>query len=42
VLQAIERQHFDVLRCRPVITRGRKAWLLLETLAARVLGLGRK
>ncbi|HEY3756738.1 MAG TPA: squalene synthase HpnC [Opitutaceae bacterium] len=38
VLQAIEKQDYDVLARRPVITKSRKAMLLLETLGARILG----
>ncbi|MBI2935958.1 MAG: squalene synthase HpnC [Chloroflexi bacterium] len=30
VLDAIERQGYDVLYKRPVVTKGRKAWLLLD------------
>ena len=32
VLDAIERQSYDVLRRRPVVTKRRKAWLLAKTL----------
>lgn len=32
VLDAIERQGYDVLRRRPVVTKRRKAWLLAKTL----------
>jgi phytoene/squalene synthetase len=30
ILNAIERQGFDVLRSRPVISRPRKLWLVLR------------
>lgn len=32
VLDAIERQDYDVLRKRPEVTKGRKLWLLLSTM----------
>ena len=37
VLDAIERQGYDVLSCRPAISKGRKLWLLTRALARKVL-----
>ena len=37
VLDAIERQGYDVLRRRPVVTKRRKAWLLAKTLLSMKL-----
>ncbi|MFL6301656.1 MAG: squalene synthase HpnC [Terriglobales bacterium] len=31
ILNAIERQGYDVLRCRPVISKSQKLWLVLRT-----------
>ena len=37
VLDAIQRQEYDVLRKRPVVTKGRKLWLLTKTYLAMKL-----
>jgi squalene synthase HpnC len=41
ILRAIERQDYDVLRARPVISKSRKAALLLRALAGRVTARSR-
>jgi phytoene/squalene synthetase len=41
ILRAIERQDYDVLRARPVISKPRKAVLLLRALAGRVTARSR-
>jgi phytoene/squalene synthetase len=38
ILKAIERQDYDVLRQRPVISRRRKLWLLARAALNRVIG----
>jgi squalene synthase HpnC len=43
VLDAIERQGYDTLTRRPVLSRARKAWLLLKALLwVKALGRGRR
>ena len=42
ILKAIERQGFDVLRRRPAISRPRKLWLVLSTLAGTVAARARR
>ena len=42
ILNAIERQGYDVLRSRPVIAKGRKAALLLRALAGTAAGRFRR
>src|SRR5213080_3133409 len=37
ILDAIERQGFDVLSCRPVISKPRKLWLVLRAVAGKLL-----
>lgn len=37
ILNAIERQNFDVLRRRPVISKPRKLWLVLRAAADKIL-----
>jgi squalene synthase HpnC len=37
ILNAIERQGFDVLRQRPAISRGRKLWLVVRAAAGKLL-----
>jgi squalene synthase HpnC len=37
ILNAIERQHFDVLTRRPVISRPRKLWLVLRAVMGKLL-----
>ena len=39
VLKRIRRQDYDTLGCRPALSRGRKAWLLLSTWLRMRLGL---
>lgn len=39
ILNAIERQDYDVLRARPVISKTRKAALLLRALSSKFLGV---
>jgi squalene synthase HpnC len=36
ILNAIERQGYDVLKSRPVISKPRKVWLLLRALAGKI------
>lgn len=36
ILKAIERQHYDVLTRRPVISKPRKVWLVLNALAGKM------
>lgn len=38
ILSAIERQGFDVLRQRPVISKSRKLWLVARAAANRIIG----
>ena len=37
ILNAIERQDFDVLRSRPAISKGRKFWLVLRAAAGKLI-----
>jgi len=37
ILNAIERQGFDVLRQRPAISKGRKLWLVVRAAAGKLL-----
>ena len=37
ILNAIERQDFDVLKRRPVISKPRKLWLVLRAAADKIL-----
>jgi phytoene/squalene synthetase len=37
ILNAIERQHFDVLTRRPVVSRPRKLWLVLRAVMGKLL-----
>jgi phytoene/squalene synthetase len=37
ILNAIERQGFDVLRKRPVISKPRKLWLVTRAAAGKLL-----
>ena len=37
ILNAIERQGFDVLKRRPVISKPRKLWLVLRAAADKIL-----
>jgi phytoene/squalene synthetase len=37
ILNAIERQGFDVLRRRPVISKPRKLWLVARAAASKLL-----
>jgi phytoene/squalene synthetase len=37
ILNAIERQRFDVLSKRPVISKSRKLWLVLRAVAGKLL-----
>jgi squalene synthase HpnC len=38
ILDAIERQGFDVLRARPVISKPRKLWLVARAAGKRIIG----